>query len=128
MEHLPISENQPIGGDSEAPRSNDEAELFLRNNESVEPSTTATSIHGLSTGYCNSHQISELLFCLVLCLAGLLLELMGLQPRHRAIPYQPLSTGEPVVNQMYDQEFTGETIGTLELLIYGIALPFLLQL
>ena len=127
MEHLPISENQPIGGDSEAPRSNDEAELFLRkNDENVEPST-ATSIHGL-TGYCNSYQISEILFCLVLCLAGLLLELMGLQPRHRAIPYQPLSNGEPVVNQMYDQEFTGETINTLELLIYGIALPFLLQL
>jgi hypothetical protein len=127
MEHLPISENQPIGGDSEAPRSNEEAELFLRNEENVEPSTT-TSIHGLSTGYCNSYQISELLFCLVLCLAGLLLELMGLQPRHRAIPYQPLSNGELVVNQMYDQEFTGETINTLELLIYGIALPFLLQL
>ena len=119
-------EHQQIGGNSVTPRSDDEAETFFGDDRNAEPST-ATSSNGIPSS-CNSHQIPELVFCLTLCVAGLLFELVGLEPGHRAIPYQQLSNGEFVVNQMYDQEFTGETISTLELLIYGIAVPFLLQL
>jgi hypothetical protein len=124
---LVAMESQPIGGDSVTPRSNDEDELFLGDDKNV-VSSAAASRNGIHSSSCNSYQIAELVFCLVICIAGLLFELVGLELGHRAIPYQQLSNGEFVVNQMYDQEFRGETIGTMELLIYGIAAPFLLQM
>jgi hypothetical protein len=126
MEPMEVSENRHKGGEANIPRSNEEAELFLGDDTNREQ-PTSTAFQRFSS-YLNSYQVSELIFCLAICLVGFLFEIIGVEPRQRAIPYQELSTGEFALNQVYDQEYTGETISTLELLIYGIAFPFLLQL
>ncbi len=63
--------------------------------------------------YLNSWKVAELCFCLLLFISGLLLELLSVGPRERPIPYQQLlSSGEYIVNQVYNNSFEGETISS----------------
>lgn len=96
----------------------------------LEMATTsqAAVISSSEPSYSRSYKIVELAFCATLLLAGFLMELLGVKPHQREIPYQILSTGEYAVNQMYNEEFVNETITTNELVLYGIFMPFLLQL
>jgi hypothetical protein len=61
--------------------------------------------------YCASYRGVELSFCLVLLIAGLLLEFLAFEPRQRRIPFQQLeSTGEFILNQVYDETFDREIV------------------
>jgi hypothetical protein len=127
MEPLEASATQQKGGEVALISNDDEAEGFLPEQDTSLERSNATPLQRLIT-YCNSYQVAELVFCLILFFLGFLLDFAGVEPRQRAIPYQELSTGEFVLNQMYDLEFRSETISTLELLVYGVLLPFIIQL
>jgi hypothetical protein len=126
MEPLELSEKQDEDGAQALCSHDDNAETSMHGAPNLE--RPAASAFERMARYCNSYHACELLFCLTLCLSVLLLGVIGMDPRQRAIPYQMLSTGEFALNQVYDQEFAGETISSLELLLYGIAFPFFMQL
>jgi hypothetical protein len=86
---------EDTGGRTEAPANNNNDRKRLE----------ACRVH------CASYEAMELCFCLLLLIGGLLVELLALQPRQRTIPFQLMeSTGEYIINQIYDQPFEGEIV------------------
>lgn len=80
-------------------------------------------------GYCRSYLAAELLFSISILVADLIFKAVNPGPRRRGLPYQLLeSTGEYVVNQVFNEEFLGETVSNGELLLYGAIVPFTLQM
>ena len=63
--------------------------------------------------YFGSVDFAELLACASFLVAGLVLESEGLSPTTRPMPYIQLeSSGEYVVNQVFNEEFNGETVSS----------------
>lgn len=79
--------------------------------------------------YFTSYESLELGVCVLLFLSGFLFEFLAVNPHQRPIPYQLLaSSGEYVVNQVYDNAFDGDTVSDTGLLLLGVGLPFFIQL
>jgi len=88
-----------------------------------------TSTIGTFKAYFQSHDSIELLFSLLCIGSALLLNTAHLDPRQRHIPYQQLdSTGEYIVNQVNNEVYEGDTISGSALYLYGIILPFTIQM
>ena len=63
--------------------------------------------------YLSSYEVLELLACVCCILPGIFLEFAPPDPRQRPIPFQALeSTGDIVVNQVYNESFDGETFSS----------------
>ena len=63
--------------------------------------------------YLSSYEVLELLACFCCILPGVFLEFAPPDPRQRPIPFQSLeSTGDIVVNQVYNESFDGETFSS----------------
>jgi hypothetical protein len=61
--------------------------------------------------YFASYEALELVVCTLLFLGGILFESLAGNPHQRPIPFQLLdSSGEYVVNQVYDNTFDGDTV------------------
>ena len=79
--------------------------------------------------YPRVERVAELSFCLCIAAVSFALEASDLSPRMRPIPFQLLdSSGEYIVNQVYNQEFNGETVSSLNLILLAFFLPLLVQL
>jgi hypothetical protein len=77
------------------------------------PTFHARQIHQLGAwkSYLQSHEGLEILFSLSVFGVSLIADFIDLDPRQRFIPYQQLeSTGEYIVNQVYNETFEGETV------------------
>lgn len=78
--------------------------------------------------YFTSYEALEFGVCVLLFLSGFLFEFLAVNPHQRPIPYQLLeSSGEYVVNQVYDNTFDGDTVSDTGLLLLGAAVPFFVQ-
>jgi membrane-associated phospholipid phosphatase len=80
------------------------------------------------SSYWHSRDGTELLVCLgffVVC-AGIPL-LFRNSVRQRPIPYQQISTGDFVKNLSFNERFQGDTVSDAWLLVWGIALPLVVQ-
>jgi hypothetical protein len=63
--------------------------------------------------YVCSSDMMEVMACALFLVAGLVLESEGISPRQRPIPFQQLdSTGEYIVNQVFNESFEGETVSS----------------
>jgi membrane-associated phospholipid phosphatase len=78
--------------------------------------------------YLSSPLFVELLCCLIPLILGIVLELANITPRIRLIPFQLLeSSGEYVVNQIYNEILDGETISSTVLLLMACIIPSVIQ-
>ncbi|KAG7340695.1 PAP2 superfamily protein [Nitzschia inconspicua] len=78
--------------------------------------------------YLASWRFLELLLCLIPFILGSILE-VAFQPHQRPIPYQYLeSTGDYIVNQMFNEVLEGETVPSIVLVVGMGWIPCLLQL
>jgi PAP2 superfamily len=78
--------------------------------------------------YLTSWRFLELLLCCVPLIMGTILEIT-FEPHQRPIPYQYLeSTGDYIVNQMFNEVLKGETVPTMILMVVSGWLPCLLQM
>jgi len=78
--------------------------------------------------YGHSHLVTELIFSISVLVIDMMFRAIHPDPRQRNLPYQLLESGEYVVNQVFNEEFLGETVSNRALYVYGAILPFLLQL
>jgi hypothetical protein len=63
--------------------------------------------------YVCSSDMMEVMACALFLVAGLVLESEGISPRQRPIPFQQLeSSGEYIVNQVFNESFEGETVSS----------------
>jgi membrane-associated phospholipid phosphatase len=89
---------------------------------------SARSSTTLFHGYVFSMKFMELVACLIPFILSMITEFI-VQPNQRPIPYQYLeSTGDYIVNQIYNQTYEGETVSSLALVVGCCILPYALQI
>jgi hypothetical protein len=125
--------------------------------EAVEVVSPRDEIRNSWKSYVCSSDMLEVMACALFLVAGLILESESISPRQRPIPFQQLqSTGEYIVDQVFNESFEGETVSSewweqqylpndcflfsyqifsfhtnwkaVELMLYGAVLPAVVQL